>query len=313
MKQILKISLIVFTLFYLLGCGKKEVSQTPQNILEAKVTLVKGEAYILRTDEPEKIAVKIGTKILPSDVLITGKDSYVNVAIKNRGILKIKENSNVTFKELLVIDDLNNATKIQVSAGKVVLGLKKLVKDSKFEVETPKAVAGVRGTSFLVAVYKEDTAGFPYFVKITTKENVVTKLGVLSGKVELKDLTKPEQKVIINALKEATLVNDDFENIKIEKISMETLNEIGAIKELSEIKEYKLEDITDEIKSVEPQIEMIQKGVKTKSEIKTKEEDLKETEENLKEEVEIKEKSSENIKKQKKESGKYLNDESGSW
>lgn len=309
--KLLTLFLITASLLYFTSCGKKETEVSTSRILEAKVTLVIGEAYLLREDNPERIAVKIGTRLKPSDVIITGKKSAVNVIISKRGIFKLKENSRVSFKDLLVVDDENNVTRLKVTAGKVVLGLKKLAKDSVFEVETPTAVAGVRGTSFLVSVKREDTSAFPYFVKVSKDKNIVTKIGVLAGKVEIINPQNPEQRYMVDTLKEATLIDDDFENIKIEKITRLTLDEIKAIKELSEIRQLKLKEISDEITSVEPEIEDIMKSdIGTKAEIKSAEEDLSKTESALeKEKIEMQKESIKKIKKPAKGTGKYLEDE----
>ncbi len=300
--------LVAVPLIFLVSCGKQD-AKLSSKILPAKVTLVMGNAYLLREDQPEKIALKIGTLLKPADVVITGKNSGVNVVIAKRGVFKIKENSRVSFKDLLVIDDENNVARLQVAAGKVILGLKKLKKDSVFEVETPTAVAGVRGTSFAVSVSGTEPSAFPYFVKVPKESTIVTKVGVLTGKVELSNPNDSDQKVAISALKQATLINDDFDNIKIEKIEQLNVEEISSIKELSEVRALKLKEISDEISSSEPQVEnMMKSDIKTKSDVKSTAEDLKKKEAELgNQKLDIQKESIKDIKDNKKDSGKYLN------
>ncbi|MBN1898971.1 MAG: FecR domain-containing protein [Spirochaetes bacterium] len=309
--SIILIAVLSFSMI-LLTCGKKDATM---KILDAKVTLVLGQAFILRDDTPEKVKLDIGTRLKPSDVILTGRNGSVNVVIADRGVFKIKNNSRVSFQDLLVVDDENNVARIKVAAGKVVLGLKKLQKDSVFEVQTPTAVAGVRGTSFVVSVQKQESAAFPYFVKVSKKEAVITKIGVLTGSVEIINPKNTSQKVMVNSLKEATLINDDFDKIKIEKITRLTLDEIKEIKELSEIRELKLKEISDEITSVEPEVEEVMKSeLKTRSDIKSREEDLRKTEQELEnEKIKAQKESIQKIKKIKKDSGKYLDDDATSW
>jgi len=300
---------LIMIMLVAVSCSKKEVSQKAENILEAKVTLVKGVAYIFKAETPEKIVVNIGTIVMPGDVLVTGSGSSVVVAIKNRGIMKIGENSEVAFKELLVIDEENNSAVVNLTRGKIISGVKKLIKTSKFNVETPTAVVGVRGTSFMVAVQKEEDSAFPYFVKVPKKSNVITKVGVLTGKVELQNIKEPHTKISIDNMKEATIVNDDFKNIKIVKISPLTIEEIKEIKDAPVVEELKIDEIKEELNLTETE-SVIKEEVKVKSAVKTKQE-VEEAAEESKEE--LKKDATGNLKKQQKKSGKYLEDETSGW
>lgn len=313
--RIVILFLTVVSLIGFIGCGKQESTiQVSENVLNAKVTLVLGNAYILRDDNPAKIKIKIGDRILPNDVVITGKKSSVNIVLANRGIFKIKENSNVSLKNLVKVDDENSMATLKITAGKIVLGLQKLKKESTFAVETPTAVAGVRGTTFMVSVDKKETSAFPYFVKVKKKEDIVTKIAVLTGSVELINPKNSSDNKMISALRQATLQNDDFKNVKIEKITRLSLDEISAIKDYSEIKKLKLAEISEEIKQAEPDMEELMKSeLKTKSEIKSEIEDLSKTEKAI--EAQKIEAKKEAIKKMKsteqKSDGKYLEDEQG--
>ncbi len=305
--------LMAVSVVYFAGCSKQDMTMdVAENVLKAKVTLVIGKAYILRDDRPAKIKIKKGLRILPNDVIITGKESGVNIVIVDRGIFKIKENSNVSLKNLTKVDDANNAVIIKVTAGKIVLGLQKLRKNSTFEVETPTAVAGVRGTSFMVTVDEKETSAFPYFVKVQKKENLVTKIAVLTGKVELINPKNASDNRIISSLKLATLKNDDFKNLKIEKITMIALNEIDSIKDMSEIKKLKLQEISEEIKSTGPAVEELMKSeLKTKAAIKSKVEDLSQAEKAI-EDIKAKKEAIKKMKRSgRKSEGKYLEDEQG--
>lgn len=314
--KIFKICILVMLIVSVafISCGKKDASELSEKILKTKVTLVIGHAYILRDDSPAKIKIKIGQYIMPNDVIITGKGSAVNVVIAKRGLFKIKQNSNVSLKNLIKVDDDNNIASIKVTAGKIVLGLQKLKKNSSFEVETPTAVAGVRGTSFMVSVKQKETSAFPYFVKVRKKEDIVTKIAVLTGSVELMNPNNRKDTVMISSLKEATLNADDFKNIKVEKITRVSLDEISAIKDYSEIKELKLKEISEEIKKAELEIEELMKSeLKTKFDVKSQMEDLSQTEKAIEDQkIEAKKEAIKKMKtSSKKSEGKYLDDESG--
>lgn len=307
-------SWIVFmaaALLFYAGCARQGTKQEPAGVLKAKVSMVIGSAYILRSTSPERIRVKLNDTIMPEDVVITAARSSVNVVIPKRGVFKIKENSNILFSSLLMVDDENNSAKIKVMAGKMILGLEKLKKDSAFEVETPTAVAGVRGTSFMVSVQQKENRAFPYFVKIARKDDVVTKIAVLTGSVELTDPKGASPSTMISSLKEATLINDDFKNLKVENITKISLDEIAMIKDFSEIRELKMKEITEEIRKAEPQIEEMMKAeLKAKGAVKSSAEDLSGTEKELeKENLDVKKDAIRKMKSDgKKTEGKYLDD-----
>ena len=175
-------------------------------------------------------------------------------------------------------------------------------------------MAGVRGTSFMVSVEEKETSAFPYFVKLKKKEDVVTKIAVLTGAVELVNPKNKAQTKMITALKQATLNNDDFKNVKIEKITKISMTEIYAIKDFSEIKKMKLKEISSEIRSAEPAVEELMRSeLKTKSEIKTSSEDLSKTEKDIEDQkIEAKKEAIKKMKTtEQKSDGKYLEDESG--
>jgi len=311
LKIFLAMGLITLLVFGM-GCSKK-TSTITDKILEAKVTFVKGVVYVLREDSPEKVVLKVKDRILPNDVIITGPNSAVNVVIAKRGLFKVKENSSVSLKDLMKVDEENNIAKVKISAGKIILGLKKLKKNSVFEVETPTAVAGVRGTTFMVSVERKERSAFPYFVKVQKGENVITKVAVLSGKVELINPKNTKESYAITALKQATLKNDDFKNIKIEKITRLALDEISAIKDFSEIKELKLKEISEEIEESDNAMqELLKSELENKAKIREQQENLKSTEKSLEvQKIEAKKEAIKKMKTEKKSESKYLEDEQG--
>ncbi len=277
---------IIFIIISLLmtGCVKKDSEKADglKKVLNTKVTMVKGKAYLLRENSPAKITLKIGSTILPADIIITGKNSSANIMIAKRGVIKIKENSSVSLRELVEVDDTDNITRIKVAVGKVVVGLLKLKKDSIFEIETPTAVAGVRGTTFSVTVENDSKNAFPHFVKTEKVQNSKTKIAVLTGSVELVNNKNKEESIIIDSLKEATLSNDDFKNVKVDNIKKEEVAEFSAIKEFSEIKDLKIDEVIEEIgEGQEKADDMIKAELKAKAKVKIRKEDITKTEDKV--------------------------------
>lgn len=272
MKQVKVFTVVVAILGILfIDCVRKEDQGTFQKILKTKVTLVIGKAYILREDSPDKISLKLNSQLLPNDVLITGKGGAVNFAIANRGVLKIKENSAVALKKLILINEKNNVARLKLLVGQIIVGLEKLRRRSIFEIETPTAVAGVRGTTFSVTVDRKDKSAFPHFVNAGNQRNITTKIAVLSGSVELRKINNKNESILVPEQKEVAFTDESLNDVKTENISQESINEVSSLKEISKIDEIDLEEIHNEISEAETAIkESKEEEKKVKTRIKSK-------------------------------------------
>ncbi|MBU1076408.1 MAG: FecR domain-containing protein [Spirochaetes bacterium] len=310
---IIFVLLLAFILFTV-GCTMKKPEKKSENILKAKVVFAMGKVYILRGDTPGKVEVKIDTQILPDDVIITGKNSSVNIVVAKRGVLKIQESSSVAFKELINIDDENNRSKLKVTLGKMVLSLQKLKKESAFEVETPTAVAGVRGTSFMVEVEREEKSAFPFFAKVTKDEKTTTKIAVLSGEVELANAANKEETITVSSLNEVSLKDDDFKNAKTESLTRSSLKDFTVLKEFSEVEEIGSADISEEIKNAQIKIDdSIKKELKTKTKVQTREENVKEKEEAVEKKIETEKEAIDKDKASEKPTEEKYIDKEENW
>ena len=309
MRKILTI-MVVALLAFTFACGNNtEMEQdAAQKIRKATVTYALGDAYILRENDPGKTAIKLNMQLQPNDMVVTGSGGNVKIVIEDQGVIQISQNSKVVMSSLLLNEDGSADQKLMVKAGKVVLGLKKLQKNSTFDVETPTAVAGVRGTSFMVSVEEEENNAFPFFVKVNPEKNLTTKVAVLAGSVELGN-DDSQKTHMINPLKMAILEGSDFANVRIVDIERLYLNALQEIKGFAEIQKLKMDEITEEISSIEPQIRAVHKKLNTTSEIKKATTiDLEAQEKKLQDDIEAQEKEIESVKTKQKREGKYLED-----
>jgi hypothetical protein len=102
---------------------------------------------------------KVGMMLREGDEIRTLEKGKAEVLLDeggSTGKLEIKETSHLRFSAM-TWDDVSGdkTTLIDVAVGKVKVQAKKLKGNSKFEMNTPTAVLGVRGTSFEVKVYEE--------------------------------------------------------------------------------------------------------------------------------------------------------------
>jgi hypothetical protein len=119
--------------------------------------------------------------VSPKDVIQTEGSSDVEVVLKKGNAVKLKENS------ALRVDEADKRTKAPVTAllkGKVLAKVAKasanvMPGDSVFTVQTPNAVAGVRGTEFIVVISEGGGFGFGFN---TSKTMVLVSRGTVNVK-----------------------------------------------------------------------------------------------------------------------------------
>ncbi len=155
----------VFSLFII--CASSAVLS---GAVEAKtmVTEMQGDCQVMREN-----AAMVGTKgfeAKPGDKIMTGPDGRLDMTWNKMAGCRMLPSSQVSLTEF-------NPAKmhLNVEKGNVILNLNKLPKDTTFEVETPTAVAAVRGTQFWGRV------------ESTKPENPVTTFAVRQGVVEILD------------------------------------------------------------------------------------------------------------------------------
>jgi len=118
---------------------------------------------------------RAGTQLVPStgmvlnsyDKITTAKGSSIEVTFDDglKDIVKIGANSHVVLES----DAIEKKTSLFMDRGEVLLKLEKLEKGSNFQVRTPTAVAGVRGTSFGVKLVGKEAIISDFESKIYVK------------------------------------------------------------------------------------------------------------------------------------------------
>lgn len=122
----------------------------------AKLTLVNGRVDLLRGGGLPAVAAKVGDSLFVNDVIRTKSRSRAEVEFTDGTVLKISQRSRIDISEY-VAGDARGARRINLPRGKVEavvparlakeIGLSP--KQNSFEINTPNAVAGVRGTWYI--------------------------------------------------------------------------------------------------------------------------------------------------------------------
>ncbi|MBI4827126.1 MAG: FecR domain-containing protein [Nitrospirae bacterium] len=121
-----------------------------------KFTSVEGRVDVLRGGELPSIAVNAGDVIYIKDTVRSKSSSTAQILFNDGNVLTIEQRSRINISEYY--SDGSSDGVIGLSKGKInVVVAKDLLKDAgstsgkKFEIHTPNAVAGVRGTCYSVA------------------------------------------------------------------------------------------------------------------------------------------------------------------
>jgi hypothetical protein len=115
------------------------------------VAAVEGQAEVLHPGASALVPLAQGDPILLGDQLRTRPDAKVRVTLREGSVLTLAPDSQLMITEQVV-------TPASVSRFQLLLGTIKAAvterysePNARFEVETPTAIAGVRGTSFLAS------------------------------------------------------------------------------------------------------------------------------------------------------------------
>ncbi len=118
--------------------------------------IVKGQVQVAKM-KSQPMGVKVGSKVYPQDTIITGKDSRAKIVMSDRNII------NVLPETKLRIDQYINDTKeknvrLSLFEGKVRTNVEQKydTNENRFEIKTPSAVVGVRGTQFMTSYRKSN-------------------------------------------------------------------------------------------------------------------------------------------------------------
>ncbi len=130
------------------------------------ITNVQGGPVIMR--QGQAIPASVGMACEKDDVLVTNADCVLDIAVNNIAGCRLLASS-----ECAVMNTDLNAMHLKINNGNAVLNLKKLPAGSAFRLETPTAIAGVRGTQFWGRVDLKEAA------------NPVTTFAVREGAVEI--------------------------------------------------------------------------------------------------------------------------------
>jgi hypothetical protein len=115
-----------------------------------KFNEVRGDVSLTRAKKG--IKPNVGYDVQTKDIVVTGDKSRAKLLLADDSMLSINQNSNVEITEFLLYKNKRSSI-ISLRAGAMHTKVERFLDpNSKFEVHTPTAVAGARGTAWLTLV-----------------------------------------------------------------------------------------------------------------------------------------------------------------
>jgi hypothetical protein len=110
------------------------------------ISAIEGKPMIVRDTKPMNATV--GSGLQPGDIIETGADTKVRINLDDGSVLAVGSRSKITLKSY-VLEGQTRSGSIRVAIGSFWMNVSKwaVPEQSSVEVETPNAVAGVRGTT----------------------------------------------------------------------------------------------------------------------------------------------------------------------
>lgn len=150
----------------------------------ASIKSLTGSVHVLRKGALPAVAAKTGDQLSSGDIVRTKSDATAEVAFKDGSVLKISPRSRIDLGEYY--DGQNkNLANVKLARGKVEAVVSKGTSGRMFEVQTPNAICGVRGTDWFESYDVESNItgvavveGSVYSYNVNSPANVVT---VLAG------------------------------------------------------------------------------------------------------------------------------------
>lgn len=115
--------------------------------------VVKGDIKVIDAQN-KATAVRVGSKILPGETVTSGPDSRAKIVMSDRNVINISPGTTLKIEKYEnnpKTGEKNVLINLQEGKARTNVEQKYDGEKSKFQIRTPTAVAGVRGTQFLVS------------------------------------------------------------------------------------------------------------------------------------------------------------------
>lgn len=212
-----------------------------QSAPSAEIASVKGDVKVKLAGKADWVKAKVGMPLKQGDSVKTGKDSEVSISFDpgvNKNIVSLTQETTILLRSL---DDKLKV--IELPVGKVFSSISGLKRGANFEVRTPSAVAGARGTGWSAQADSKGAEFAAFVADIYVK--ALDKLGVVIDE----EIIQEGFKVLVELFQEIGEMMD---------LTMDDMDQWNEFKEdiadqLGERIEYHMETIADVTETQEGQ------------------------------------------------------------
>ena len=140
---------------------EKPVELKEMTVMEGWVSTAAEPVEILKNGKTLWRKVVLNESVKTGDEIITKDGGSADIRLENGNFVAIKENSHVKIVKLWLNSKTGDYENLfEAKYGKIKAVIEKLTKDSKFEVKTPVAVCGARGTIMYLDITERSTQAF---------------------------------------------------------------------------------------------------------------------------------------------------------
>ena len=149
----------------------KSINKTRLDIAQGRIVEMTGVVEVFPKDGTEWEAAEEGMSLGEGDTIRSGPDSKAVAVFAGKLIMAVEQETEVDLEKLQQSPKKGTNIRLKLNNGQIWNDIGRLrSKRSKFYVETPQAVTGVRGTVFTVQVAPDNT----------------TKVAVVKGSVDVR-------------------------------------------------------------------------------------------------------------------------------
>ena len=160
--------------------------------LDGIVTFVSGEVRAQAKEGEEWKTLHINDRVKQGSSIRTGGESGVEISFEDGDSFLMRSNTVLTIRAAKKRGMLNFLQRLFLSAGRTITKVKEATgRKSRFEIQTPSAVAVARGTSFRVGVDEKETMRSEVLKGFVDVEAMAKKVEVQEGEGTLAKKNEP--------------------------------------------------------------------------------------------------------------------------
>jgi hypothetical protein len=190
--------------------------------------VVKGSVKVISGKDKSTATAKVGSKVFSGDTVVTEKDSRAKIVMADRNVLQLSPDTKFEITNYKTSEvESERTAQLALMQGKVRAQVEqKYGEKNKFEMRTPTAVAGVRGTQYVIQ-YNPTTS--------------ITSVMVMSGKVMVAPIstgsTAPAVPVTPNQGVNVGSSATKLETFAVSKDQMNSFSNMSETKSMDTIKQ----------------------------------------------------------------------------